>query len=57
MDEEAAIVYCHHERIDGKGYPRGLSLEQIPIGARIFAVADALDAITSEMDKPRPVPP
>lgn len=44
----AEIVLAHQERWDGKGYPRGLSTQQIPIGARIFAVADALDAITSD---------
>lgn len=43
----AEIVLSHHERWDGSGYPRGLSGEQIPLGARLFAVADALDAITS----------
>lgn len=42
------VVYCHHERWDGKGYPRGLRAEQIPLGARIFAVSDALDAMTSD---------
>ena len=41
------IVRSHHERWDGAGYPDGLAGEQIPVGARIFAVADALDAITS----------
>ncbi len=45
---EADIVYSHHERFDGKGYPRGLSGEDICIGARIFAVADTLDAMTSD---------
>ncbi len=45
---EAEIVYCHHERVDGYGYPRGLSRDEIPVGARIFAVADTLDAITSD---------
>jgi putative nucleotidyltransferase with HDIG domain len=44
----AEIVLSHQERWDGKGYPRGLGREEIPIGARIFAVADALDAITSD---------
>jgi putative nucleotidyltransferase with HDIG domain len=44
----AEIVLSHQERWDGKGYPRGLRQDQIPIGARIFAVADALDAITSD---------
>jgi ribonuclease P protein subunit RPR2 len=41
------IVRSHHERWDGAGYPDGLAGEEIPVGARIFAVADALDAITS----------
>lgn len=44
----AEIVLAHQERWDGKGYPRGLVGEEIPLGARIFAVADALDAITSD---------
>lgn len=44
----AEIVLSHQERWDGTGYPRGLAGHQIPIGARIFAVADALDAITSD---------
>ncbi len=42
------VVYCHHERWDGTGYPRGLKGEEIPLTARIFAVADAFDAITSQ---------
>ena len=41
------VVRSHHERWDGEGYPDGLVGEEIPIGARIFAVADALDAITN----------
>lgn len=41
------IAYCHHERWDGKGYPRGLSGDAIPLSARIVAVADTYDAITS----------
>jgi diguanylate cyclase (GGDEF)-like protein len=44
------IVYHHHERWDGTGYPLGLQAEQIPLGARIFAVADAFDAMT--FDRP-----
>lgn len=48
LRDAAEIVYTHQERFDGKGYPRGLSGEEIPLGARIFAVADALDAITSD---------
>jgi putative nucleotidyltransferase with HDIG domain len=46
--EAAEIVYAHQERFDGTGYPRGLRGEEIPLGARIFAIADTLDAITSD---------
>ncbi|MGI8553300.1 MAG: HD-GYP domain-containing protein [Dehalococcoidia bacterium] len=46
----ARIVLAHHERWDGAGYPTGLKGEKIPLGSRIFAVADTFDAITS----PRP---
>jgi len=42
------IPYCHHERWDGTGYPRGLKGEQIPLAARIFALADTWDALYSE---------
>jgi HD-GYP domain-containing protein (c-di-GMP phosphodiesterase class II) len=42
------IPYCHHEKWDGSGYPRQLKGEQIPIAARIFAIADVWDAITSD---------
>jgi HD-GYP domain-containing protein (c-di-GMP phosphodiesterase class II) len=42
------LVLAHHERIDGRGYPRGLAGDQIPLGARIIAVADAWDAMTSD---------
>ena len=48
LEPAAEIVLAHQERWDGLGYPRGLKGEEIPIGARIFAVADALDAITSD---------
>jgi len=41
------IPYCHHEKWDGTGYPRGLKGKQIPLAARIFAVVDVLDALTS----------
>ena len=47
--EAAEVVYSHHERYDGTGYPRGLKGEQIPLGARIVAVANTLDAITSDL--------
>ena len=42
------IVLCHQERWDGNGYPRGLTGEDIPLGARIFAVVDTFDAMTSD---------
>jgi len=42
------IPYCHHEKWDGTGYPRGLKGQEIPVAARIFAVADVWDAITSD---------
>ena len=45
--EGLKIVRSHHERWDGRGYPDGLNAGEIPVGARIFAVADALDAMTS----------
>jgi putative two-component system response regulator len=50
VDDEGILkmVRHHHERYDGKGYPDGLSREQIPLGARILAVADAYDVMTSE---------
>jgi len=47
LAEAAKIVLMHHERYDGSGYPRGLRGEEILLSARIFAVADTLDAITS----------
>jgi len=48
LQDAAEIVYSHQEHFDGSGYPRGLKGEDIVLGARIFAVADALDAITSD---------
>lgn len=42
------IPYCHHERWNGSGYPRGLTGEEIPLAARIFALADVWDALTSD---------
>lgn len=47
LKEVGNIILYHHEKYDGSGYPRGLSKEDIPLEARIFALADALDAITS----------
>jgi ribonuclease P protein subunit RPR2 len=46
--EGRQVVRSHHERWDGQGYPDGLAGEEIPVGARIFAVADALDAMTTD---------
>jgi len=42
------IPYCHHEKWDGSGYPRGLRGAEIPLAARIFAVVDVWDALSSE---------
>jgi putative two-component system response regulator len=42
------IPYCHHEKWDGTGYPRGLQGEQIPLAARLFAIVDVWDALTSD---------
>ena len=47
LDPALDIVLCHQERFDGTGYPRGLKGEEIPLGARIFAVVDTFDAMTS----------
>jgi putative nucleotidyltransferase with HDIG domain len=49
LSEAAEIVYAHHEHFDGSGYPRCLKGEQIPLGARIVAVANTLDSITSDL--------
>jgi HD-GYP domain-containing protein (c-di-GMP phosphodiesterase class II) len=48
LREAAEIVLAHQEYYDGSGYPRGLAGEDIPLGARIFAIADALDAMISD---------
>ena len=48
LSEAAEIVYSHQEHYDGSGYPRGLRGEAIPLGSRIFSLADTLDAITSD---------
>src|SRR4051812_42225098 len=48
LAEAAEIVYSHQEMYDGSGYPRGLKGDEIPLGARLFAIADTLDAITSD---------
>ena len=48
LDPIVPLVACHHERIDGRGYYRGLAGDQIPLGARVIAVADAFDELTHE---------
>src|SRR5690349_16372973 len=48
LQEPAEIVYAHQEKYDGTGYPRGLKADEIPLGARIFAVADTLDAMIND---------
>src|SRR2546426_1218306 len=56
LAEAAEIIFAHHERCDGSGYPRGLKAEEIPVGARIFAVADTFDAMTSDRPYRRALP-
>lgn len=48
LKRAASIVEAHHERWDGQGYPHGLRGQEIPFGARIFAVVDTFDAMTSD---------
>lgn len=47
LREAAEIVHAHHEHFDGSGYPKGLKGDNIPLGARLFAVVDTYDALTS----------
>jgi putative nucleotidyltransferase with HDIG domain len=56
LTEAAEIVYAHQERWDGSGYPRALKGDEIPLGSRMFSIADTMDAIMS--DRPyRPAQP
>ncbi len=48
LEEAVDIPFCHHERWNGEGYPRRLKGEEIPLAARIFAVVDVFDALTSD---------
>jgi putative nucleotidyltransferase with HDIG domain len=48
LEPALEIVHCHQERYDGTGYPRGMSGTEIPLGARIFAIVDTFDAMTSD---------
>jgi len=56
LEDVAKVVLAHHEHYDGKGYPRGLKEDEIVLGARIFAVADTLDAMTSDRPYRRALP-
>jgi HD-GYP domain-containing protein (c-di-GMP phosphodiesterase class II) len=56
LAEAAEIIFAHHERCDGSGYPRGLKATEIPVGAKIFAVADTFDAMTSDRPYRRALP-
>ncbi len=57
LREVAATIRCHHERLDGRGYPSGLTEKDIPLNARVLAVADAYDAMTSDRPYRRGYPP
>ena len=56
LRDAAEIVLAHQEFFDGTGYPRGLRGEQIPLGARIFTIADSLDAMISDRPYRRALP-
>ena len=56
LENAVEIIRNHHERYDGTGYPRGLRGKQIPLAARIFAVADSFDAMTSDRPYRRALP-
>lgn len=49
LKEPAEIVYAHQENFDGTGYPRGLKGDDIPFGARVVAIANSLDSMTSDL--------
>lgn len=55
LTKEKEMICHHHERFDGKGYPDGLKAEEIPLGARILAVADTFDAMNSERPYRKPL--
>jgi len=56
FDEEIPIVLAHHERVDGRGYPHGLTAERIPLEARILSICDVYDALTSRRAYREPWP-
>ena len=55
-EQVAEIIHAHHERMDGEGYPRRLTADQIPIGSRIIAVCDTYDVMTARDSYRQPVP-
>jgi len=57
LEKAIDVVRYHHEKVDGSGYGQGLSGEDIPINARIFAIVDVFDALTSERPYKAPMPP
>ncbi|MBQ3888449.1 MAG: HD domain-containing protein, partial [Clostridia bacterium] len=54
LREAVDMAYCHHEKWDGTGYPRGLKGEEIPLAARVMAVADVFDALISKRSYKEP---
>jgi len=48
LEKARALILHHHERFDGSGYPNGLKQENIPMGARLLAIADAFDTMTTD---------
>jgi putative nucleotidyltransferase with HDIG domain len=57
FEEVAEIIHAHHERVDGRGYPRRLTVDRIPIGSRIIAVCDTYDVMTARDSYRHPVSP
>ena len=57
LNQSLIIPYCHHERWDGSGYPQGLTGEEIPLFARLFAVVDVWDALSSDRPYRKRLPP
>lgn len=55
-EDIAEIIHCHHEKVDGTGYPRRLGVEDIPLASRIIAISDAYDVMTSRDSYRQPIP-
>ncbi len=55
LKDAAELVFSHHEKFDGSGYPRGIHGDEIPLGARIFAIVDAVDAMIYKRPYNRPI--